>query len=350
MSSMHTQVIWPDSAIPTLTLDEAYRVLEHDGTSDSVELDAMQEEIIQDIERRRAKLLEVLQQRRLQRVMDGKGAKSLIESMETLLTPHGLRITAATYAGVGYKNGVNEDRIAIDTENEYINVIDGVGGTGMGERAAHLSAIAFMQKPGDLLEGGLLAQQAFMNENLPSGSGVCTQGIQFVFDQQNNMYLNAQQAGDVRLIIINPDNTLDHESKDENLIDELVANGAISFDEGLCSPYRNYVSNSISADNQVRATTSCDKRPLTPGQRIILASDGVTDNLTTHELLKIIEGRSAEEAIGEVNRIITERITNKKEIMAKTGDRSKCKVCSDGYILPPKADNISLVIIDLPSY
>jgi serine/threonine protein phosphatase PrpC len=91
-----------------------------------------------------------------------------------------------------------------------------------------------------------------------------------------------------------------------------------------------------------------DKRPIQRGSRVILVSDGITDNLETEEVVDLIRGKTALEAIAIIDDVTSRRMANKQEIIDGTPDRKASGRFVDGFVLRPKQDNRGIAIIEIP--
>ena len=92
--------------------------------------------------------------------------------------------------------------------------------------------------------------------------------------------------------------------------------------------------------------------PLESGDRVLLFTDGIGDNLTLEELLAITQdSEDAEDAITRVSNVIRARMLNIDDLIDKVemrGGRSEIVTeYEDGYRSEPKRDNATMVIVDI---
>ncbi len=351
---MHTPARWPDIAIPTLTLDEAYRVLGHTGTSITVDTEELQQEIWLDIDKRRGALEKVLLERSTQVILDGGTAATLFESMREYMTPSGIRITVATDRGVnrypGSPQKPNEDRIVIDTGVDFAAVIDGVGGHADGDKAAHILAESMQRTRGEIPTSVSTMQERMVVEHVDPMAGACFVNAQVIWDLDGNPSLNAMQAGDVRLLVLNENNTVAFESSDEDLVGGiLLANNLITEDQSHFHRARNVVAHMLSQTSGL-LTYTCNDLPLQSGQRVILMSDGITDNILTEELLPLIQGKSTAEIVQVVSNITQARMEQHDKIISRSLNRYQAGHYSDGFKTTPKRDNRTIAILEIPHF
>ncbi len=178
-----------------------------------------------------------------------------------------------------------------------------------------------------------------------SRSGACFTHVRITLDATSGTkLLEFTQAGDVHVLVLDTQGTLVRESADEDLASSLVRAGAITEDEGLYHHGKAVVTNSIGG---TYVPTRSPSIPLQPGYRVIVASDGVFDNLTTKEFLQAITGRDARNIIVRTEELVIPRMKDFRSIRDATPERAKARQYSDGYRSAPKPDNMSIAVIDI---
>ena len=211
-----------------------------------------------------------------------KDEKGQIRFIEGLNGP----IAFSSSKGIRYKP-INEDVQYLNTWSNFFASIDGMGGAGKegsGLKAASILAEEMkkgLNKGENIKNIHLNAHHQMAKDHLNEG-GAC-----FLTAQIKNDVLETNQAGDVRAIIIKKNGGI-YETKDE------------------CLPQkRNIVYNCLQG-NRLGEITSC-KFPLNPGDRIVIASDGVWDNFyytknssqkeSTENLVKLIKNQPLKAAV-----------------------------------------------------
>lgn len=299
------------------------------------------------IERYRHVVASILTEQGMMCVLKGEGAETLADAIQTFTTPHGIRIAAATDKGVNRDH--NEDRIAINLIAEFAAVCDGISGGGDGDLAADILAYQLARHPENIQEAVRIAQQEFIDGHLKTNCGTCFASAQIIFEDDGSMFLETKQAGDVHVIIVNADGTLAIESKDESGVDKLVDAGKITPDEALYAAPRGTITNAIYM-TKGNVTPTFSKYRLTSGQKILILSDGITDNLTTLEILEIIKGLNGRQMIEKLSDVLQKRMENSNTIIQSTPNlkREKDGQYSDGFLSRPKCDNRAIVVMEVP--
>ncbi len=181
------------------------------------------------------------------------------------------KMAFGTDEGFGYKEK-NEDAVYVNTEKNAFAVIDGIGGYGKGQQAS----IALVEE----------IQKAFVND-IPirraqeqahermKKEGLVSDGACYIAGQIVDKTLNGYQAGDVRLIVLGKDGQIKFQSEDEG-IGDVVYN---------------------SVQGKKAGKTTYFEVELEYGDRVITASDGIWDSLTTDKVAKALYNKSAEEAM-----------------------------------------------------
>lgn len=327
----------------TLTEDE-YEYLRNS-------LEIPTEGIRTEIKNNRELLMEVLKIRNEQVILNGQKATLLSgnqynqEGMKYFVTAEGVQIWAATDKGINYKE-INEDRVVIDTEHHIFVGVDGMGGQSDGEAAADAVATGMMKRIESARAGMEEAQNIMRQRNLNTDAGACFHRVELTFDENHHVFCNAQQAGDVHLLILNEDNSKDMESADENLADSYAAIGRITPDEALYNRYRNVVLNYVGPSTGDIHITLTNK-PMRTGQKILIYSDGITDNFTSYELVAMLQGKKTEEFIHIINEATAKRMANLDTLIADS-DRETNGMYADGFKAKPKTDNRALIVIEIP--
>ena len=296
----------------------------------------------------------------------------------------------------------NEDAALVVPRSSFAAVFDGVGGMGGGDRVVRLLAEGFLRFPENFHRALETARDRFnsfpFEESLKLfGSGSCFYSTRLVRNGDRR-YLELCQSGDCRLLIFRAGGEI-LQSEDESYVNDMVKRGLINGDEALFSSFRGRVNRCIYLGREEAVTVnpllSMNGKRLESrgpvevfkGDRVVLMSDGIADNLTAGEVHRLIAGTSPTEAalaltaetdrrmkhknhiidetlrayLAESEQIEDERILAK--MMAKIRQpegnyqwlapfifekaRIHAGVFSDGYKTKPSRDNRALIIFDL---
>jgi serine/threonine protein phosphatase PrpC len=187
----------------------------------------------------------------------------------------------------------NEDRIVVDTENNFFAVIDGVGGHGFGDVAAQSLAESLLQ--GDYTEEGLkqsFARAVEMVNNYPDWKKEKELLMKNKKEDEIDMpdacvvacklegnKLKVFLAGDTRLVVIAKDGKVRFST----------------FDQGLGRT----VSSTFGHVVEGLSNLKVQEIQLEAGDRVCLMSDGVSDNFSTLSLTNLQLDKNQESALWE---------------------------------------------------
>lgn len=289
-------------------------------------------------------------------ILNGEGAETLKASIQLFKLNTGDIVAIATDKGKNYGGSApNQDRGLVVPEKNFIAVFDGIGGNADGDKAADICAKAFLESPDDpeqsFNSAALSLSLANINNQIASNAGSCFISAKIIKENGQKL-LDVSQAGDAKLVVYDKDGEIKFESQDESLVQKLVSAGAMTPDEALYSPYKNQITNAILMD---RDASNLKKYPylipLSKSDRIVMASDGITDNLTPDEIWDLINSRESQKAIEEISDVTDERMTQKEDVISATnsipGGRGRVPVYIDGFKSTPKPDNRVIAIVDI---
>jgi protein phosphatase len=209
-----------------------------------------------------------------------------------------LRVGSSTAQGARTNN---EDRYVVDLVNNLFLVADGMGGQERGELASGLAAEIIPRVVHDRLAAHAGASQAVQQalteanqaivragQNQPAGRRMGTTAVLAVQDA-NQIYVTG--LGDSRAYLIRGDR-VEQLTVDHSVAQALVASGVLSPEEARHSPWQNVLHRFLGCAEMVEGA---EVRPFTPqaGDRLLLASDGLTNHITEADLR---QGKSQRDA------------------------------------------------------
>jgi len=220
-----------------------------------------------------------------------------------------IRYTALT--DTGRRRKTNEDAMLADVDNGVFVVADGVGGRAAGEVASSIAIETFQNAAPDLCRAvASYADQpewATRNAVLELLDGVCQTASRRVYDDAEAKSKRGMtttmvacvvgggscflaHVGDSRAYLVR-DGLIRQLTEDHSMVNELVRSGQMSRDQALRSRYRNVITRAIGLYPTVQADLM--SLEILPGDRVLLASDGLTDMVEQ----SIIESVAAENDI-----------------------------------------------------
>jgi protein phosphatase len=211
-----------------------------------------------------------------------------------------LRISGTGETHVGLVRGNNEDSAFVGPY--CVLVADGVGGGAAGEVASATAAYAVAatanlllgQDPAAVLEAGIRLAQAQVHAGVeanPDREGMATTLTALVTDGTR---FTLAHLGDSRGFVFR-DGTLTRVTRDHTYVQDLLEEGRLAPEEVADHPWRNVVMRTISANRD--AEPDLLDLDLVPGDRVLLASDGLTDLIGEPELERMLATRSDDEAV-----------------------------------------------------
>jgi PPM family protein phosphatase len=217
---------------------------------------------------------------------------------------NGLRLRAAGRSDVGSVRNENEDSGYLGPH--LMLVADGMGGHAAGELASStaVAIMAQLDKPMSSSDAEL-AFTAAINQigselaNVikldPTRAGLGTTLSASYWDGKD---LTIAHVGDSRVYLFR-ENQLTQLTKDDTFVQTLIDAGQISAQDALTHPQRSLLLQAVDGTSQPKPNFI--KKELQLGDRILLASDGLTAVLSESEISKILSGT---DLVGVVTKLI----------------------------------------------
>ncbi len=222
------------------------------------------------------------------------------------------RYLAAASSDKGSVRPNNEDRVYCDDVRGFFIVADGMGGHEAGERAAEIAierVRARLERQTDSVEQRLREAIALANNAIYeaaqthaewAGMG-CVLTAAVIEDGQ----MMAGHVGDSRLYRIKR-GRIEKLTHDHSPVGEREDSGELSEQEAMQHPRRNEVFRDLGS--QERTPDAQDfieivQAPFEPDSAVLLCSDGLSDAISSDEILKIVE-RNAGDRWGAVRALI----------------------------------------------
>ena len=209
--------------------------------------------------------------------------------------------------GVTHRGAVrqqNQDAFSIRTLDDgriIALVCDGMGGARAGNVASSMAVELFMEQ--FLKEGGASGDEARMERAADLANrqvfqrstqeadcaGMGTTLVAALAGGQEAVILN---EGDSRAYHVNEDGIV-LITRDHSLVEDLVERGELTRDQARCHPHKNLITRALGAEPVLMA--DCFRQPLSPGDYLLLCSDGLSNVVDEQEMLyEVIHGGEAE--------------------------------------------------------
>ncbi|MCG4578948.1 Stp1/IreP family PP2C-type Ser/Thr phosphatase [Clostridium cochlearium] len=206
---------------------------------------------------------------------------------------------------VGNFRKINEDYVGyyIDETKEIYIVADGMGGHNAGEVASKLAVNSIIEYLKDIedkedIECQLIKAIKKANEHIFNLScekkeyeGMGTT-VTVAFLKKGKMVVG--NVGDSSCYIIDKDDKIIKVTKDHSLVQQLVDSGSITEEEALIHPNRNVITRALGTSDLVIVDTFLLE--LKEIKKIILCTDGLTNDITPKEMYDIIITNNNENA------------------------------------------------------
>ncbi|GAA0722786.1 Stp1/IreP family PP2C-type Ser/Thr phosphatase [Clostridium malenominatum] len=206
---------------------------------------------------------------------------------------------------IGNYRNLNEDAVGYYKNNElgiYI-VADGMGGHNAGEIASKIaveSVIEYIKNKACYDESNIILENAIKHANKLiynrskediSLSGMGTTITACFVDKDTMMVGN---VGDSRCYIIDKDNQIIKITKDHSLVQQLIDDGSITEEEAEFHPNKNIITRALGTNSYVSVDTF--RVDLKDVKKVILCTDGLTNDITPRQICDIIIKNNCSEA------------------------------------------------------
>lgn len=208
-------------------------------------------------------------------------------------------LESASVSRTGIGSHVNEDRLLDDVERGVFAVADGIGGADHGEIASSTAiqclrrtflkrsrsrpALSVDQR---LRRAFLLANRVILRAGHRVGRQMGTT-LTAVVVKKATCYL--AHSGDSRAYLA-VDGVVRQLTEDNTLVAELVRRGIITETDANSHPHRNVLTGCLGLHEHCKI--QIETCPLTPGAKLILCTDGISDCLAAGEIAEYLRDES----------------------------------------------------------
>jgi protein phosphatase len=208
-----------------------------------------------------------------------------------------MQLTFGVATDTGNVRAQNEDSFLIG--DNIFAVADGMGGHNAGEVASALATSLLREKsigqqltPEWFVESisdinhTIHSSAAENTERRGMGTTLCALGLVSPLDSESVPQISLANVGDSRVYLARMGQfrqlTVDH-----SYVQELVSEGLITEDEAHTHPRRNIVTRALGIDQRVAVDSWL--MPLVSGDRFVLCSDGLVDEVTKADIAELVQ-------------------------------------------------------------
>jgi PPM family protein phosphatase len=235
-----------------------------------------------------------------------------------------LEIAYATRTDVGRQRQINEDFVFADAllaksggkEQAWLLLVvaDGVGGHQRGEWASQtavgilrdtLPELLEAQEPSAALKAACeAANSRTWREALASGlDGSATTLVVALINDEDKMWL--ANVGDSRAYLVH-DAAISRLTTDHSWVEEQVQSGRMTVEEARTSDQRNIITRSVGFSETVEVDVD-GPMSLTAGERLLLCSDGLYDQVSDDEIAATVSSARPDQAARRLVDLANER-------------------------------------------
>ena len=206
---------------------------------------------------------------------------------------------AFSITDIGKKRQLNQDHIYASLEpvgnlpNIFL-VADGMGGHKAGGYASSCAVETILEgvreseggKPEEILTQAIQRANEVIEKRAGEDERFSGMGTTVVAACWDGEELIAANVGDSRLYVVN--GGIEQVTEDHSLVQEMVRIGGINKEEARSHPNKNIITRAVGLEQDL--SVDCFRRPLKPGNIVLLCSDGLTDMLEDEEIYRILTG------------------------------------------------------------
>ena len=204
-------------------------------------------------------------------------------------------IEVSSASDIGCVRTSNEDSYGVFAPAVYV-VADGLGGHAAGEVASRMvvAAVRAVAQAGGVIDAAALqhavlcANQQVLDASADNSSyeGMGSTATVLHIDEETGMACYAH-VGDSRLYLLR-NGTLRQISRDHSYVEELVARGELSEAEAQHHPRKNLLLRAVGIEEVLDVDSAAF--PVEAGDRLLLATDGLTNMVSDEMLTELLGG------------------------------------------------------------
>ncbi|MBE6806577.1 MAG: Stp1/IreP family PP2C-type Ser/Thr phosphatase [Ruminococcaceae bacterium] len=209
-----------------------------------------------------------------------------------------MNVIGQTHIGLVREN--NQDALeygTLDSATQYAVVCDGMGGANGGNIASKIA----VEVIGSRIRDGYQAEQGSVERLLESAMNTANIGVYDRAQQQPELIgmgttvvavvtsghkAYVSHVGDSRLYLWRK-RTLTAVTRDHSVVQELVERGQITEEEARSHPRKNYITRALGVRDS--ESGEFDELDLMPGDRLLLCTDGLTNEVSREDIGRLLE-------------------------------------------------------------
>lgn len=263
----------------------------------------------------------------------------------------------------GGKKGANEDGGAWNARWKAMAAADGMGGHAAGDVATQTFTRRFAETAPAQGEGfrdfaTRVARDSYAEmqrmveiDGSKRGMGFAFVAARVATTTDGKKYVEFAWAGDAPGYIIGRDGMARDLTRPDSKVQDLVDLEYIEPHAARNHPERNVIKNPVIAEGPGKRPEGTypfevhySRAWLRPGDRVILTSDGIGDNVSPQESADVTAGRNIRDAARTLDQVTSARMQRADSLP----DVAEQHVYEDGFAQEPKSDHIVLGIMEVP--
>ena len=209
-------------------------------------------------------------------------------------------ITFGASTDIGNVREHNEDSFLAEPSLGLWLVADGMGGHACGEVASDIASrtIGEAVSDGNDLTDAIQKSHEAILDAVENGIGKKGMGTTVIALQIQNTEYQVAWVGDSRAYLWDGVE-LKQISKDQSLVQMLVDTGKITEEEAMFHPQKNIIYQNLGAGDIGELNIGLSKGRLKRGQKILLCSDGLSDEITRDEIKEVVAAGGSDQQIAD---------------------------------------------------
>ena len=211
-----------------------------------------------------------------------------------------ITIIGATHPG---RREHNEDCFTADSSTGLGLIADGMGGYAGGDLASELvkTTIEEAVSKQQGLQEAIARAHSVVRQRAAEDTARHGMGSTVIVLKTQGFDYQIAWVGDSRAYLWDEYGVLKQVTRDHSYVESLLASGAITYQESLCHPNRNLITQAVGVNIEKDLDIGLIGGRLASGQKLLLCSDGLVDEVSDKDIAGIIHrSANSEEAIKQL--------------------------------------------------